>query len=446
LLWAGASPVLAYNLVLIAGFALNGWVMALVIRAWTGDTAAGVLSGILFAFNAHIFTRLPHMQAQHVEFLPLALLALDRVVSAPRVRDAAAFGAMVALQALTSVYLAMFTVCAMTAAFVVRPGDWMATTWRRVWSHLVLAGGVAAAIATPFMLPYLFVHNVQGFERSLDEVATMSATLTSYLSTPGRLHYALWSHRWFGGPAVLFPGVTATLLGALAVVTGTAWRDRRARMCLAVGVCGVLLSFGPKLPGYSVLFAVVPLFRVVRVVASIGYLGLVGLAMVAGFGMVDLRRRVTPAVWPLIASVVFVCATIEPMAAPLELIRAVPPAGIYDLLRDEKDAVVVELPFHTEAAGFAQVAYMMNSTRHWRPMLNGYSGYRPDSYYRSAEMLEGFPSARSMAWLREQGVTHVFAHLHELDADARERLDATAGLRRVAISRGIALLRLDPLR
>ena len=35
-LWLGGSPVLAYNLVLIAGFALTGWTTSLVVWRWTG--------------------------------------------------------------------------------------------------------------------------------------------------------------------------------------------------------------------------------------------------------------------------------------------------------------------------------------------------------------------------------------------------------------------------
>ena len=70
---AGASPVLAYNLVLIAGFALNGFVMAWILRRWTGRCDAALVGGMLFAYNAHIFTRLPHVRALHVEFLPLGM-------------------------------------------------------------------------------------------------------------------------------------------------------------------------------------------------------------------------------------------------------------------------------------------------------------------------------------------------------------------------------------
>src|SRR4030095_1120844 len=75
--WAGGSPVLVYNIVFLAGLALSGWAMSLVVQRWTGSWIAGVMSGCLIAFNALTLTRFPHIQLQHVEFLPLALLALD---------------------------------------------------------------------------------------------------------------------------------------------------------------------------------------------------------------------------------------------------------------------------------------------------------------------------------------------------------------------------------
>ena len=74
--WLGASPVLEHNLLLIAGLALSGWAMALVIARWTGSLPAGVIAGLIYAFNAHVLTRLAHLQAQHVEFFPVMLYAV----------------------------------------------------------------------------------------------------------------------------------------------------------------------------------------------------------------------------------------------------------------------------------------------------------------------------------------------------------------------------------
>ncbi len=108
LLWAGASPVLVHNLVLMAGFALTGWTACLVIRRWTGSWMAGIGSGSLVAFNAFSLTRLPQIQDLHVEFFPLALLALDRLLSEPRVRHALSLAGWFVLHSLTGTYVMVF--------------------------------------------------------------------------------------------------------------------------------------------------------------------------------------------------------------------------------------------------------------------------------------------------------------------------------------------------
>ena len=103
--WAGGSPILVYNIVFIAGLALTGWAMAVVIHRWTGSWPAGILSGSLMAFNALTLTRFPHIQIQHLEFLPLALLGLDRLLTTPRLKHAVHLAAWYVLQSLTSLYL-----------------------------------------------------------------------------------------------------------------------------------------------------------------------------------------------------------------------------------------------------------------------------------------------------------------------------------------------------
>ena len=101
LTWAGFSPVLVHNVVLIAGYALTGWTTALVVARWSGSRAAGLLSGSLVAFNAFTLTRLPQIQDLHLEFFPLVLLALDRLLVYGQVRDALAVAGWFVLQSLT---------------------------------------------------------------------------------------------------------------------------------------------------------------------------------------------------------------------------------------------------------------------------------------------------------------------------------------------------------
>ena len=428
--WLGGSPVLAYNLVLLAGFALTGWTMSLVISRWTGDWVAGLISGTLLAFNAHTLTRLPHLQAQHVEFLPLALLALDQALRAPGVRNALWLALWFTLQALTSVYLLVMTAVALTAAAIVRPEDWAGRPLVRVVAALTVAAALAGLAIFPFLLPYwrLWLH---GYARPIEAAATFSAVWGDYLSTPGRVHYALWSHRWFSANA-LFPGALGLTLAIVAAVKGVSFTDRRARMAVAFGLAGVVLSFGARVPGYSLLYRAIPPLQAIRVVSRFGYLEIVAVAMIAGFGAASIRRSLRPAWRTGLSAGALAIAVLEPLAAPIELFDFAGISPIYDRLAAEPGAVVVEIPFYRPNIAFANAKYMLYSTRHWKPLLNGYSGFLPVSYVRHFEAFNGFPDANAIMGLRTEGVTYVFVHTDEISPAALEQLGHTPGLRKIA--------------
>jgi hypothetical protein len=89
--------------------------------------------------------------------------------------------------------------------------------------------------------------------------------------------------------------------------------------------------------------------------------------------------------------------------------------AVYDVLAKEPGAVVVELPFPLPQQWFLNTSYMVNSTRHWRPLLNGYSGFRPASYYKTYEATRGFPSDTSLIGLHDLGVTHIVVHQKEFN-------------------------------
>jgi hypothetical protein len=142
LLWAGASPVLVHNLLLIAGFALSGWAMSLLVTRWTGNAAAGIVAGLAYAFNAHTLTRFPHLQAHHVQFFPLMLYAFDRVLTDRAKQHAALLAAAFVLQALCSNYLLVFSLFALTAMIAVRTD-----AWNRSSAVALLIAGTISVVA-----------------------------------------------------------------------------------------------------------------------------------------------------------------------------------------------------------------------------------------------------------------------------------------------------------
>src|SRR5262249_31349601 len=121
LFWLGASPVLAYNLMLLAGFALTGWSLAAVMQRWTGDWLGGILARRVLPFTTHTLTRLPHLHAVHFEFLAPMLFVLDLILREPRLKRGVWLALWFLLMALTSNYHMMFALAALGAAVSSRP-------------------------------------------------------------------------------------------------------------------------------------------------------------------------------------------------------------------------------------------------------------------------------------------------------------------------------------
>jgi hypothetical protein len=414
LLWLGASPVLVYNVLLVLGLSLTGWTTALVVRAWTGSASSALLSGSLMAFNAFTLTRFAEIQDQHLEFFAPALWALDRLLRSPQARHAWQLASWFVLQALTCGYLLVFTALSLLAATVVRPSEWWGARNRRAVVWLGFAALVSGVALLPFLLPYLRVSRAMGLVRPLDEVALYSARLTDYLSTGGRLHFSLWSHHFFDREG-LFPGVVGAGLALVAVVSGVAWRDRRARMALAFGIVAFCLSFGPAFPLYAAVSRAFPIMAGIRGASRFGQIWLAAIALLAGIGLAHVQRRLARAA--LAVAVMLIAGVhVEAWRAPINYRRFDGVSPIFDRLAVPETRLIACFPFPPAREAFHNVDCMLASTRFWKPLLNGYSSFIPDSYQRAAAALDAFPEGDTLAYLRGRGVTNIIVFTNKLSA------------------------------
>jgi hypothetical protein len=410
----GGSPVLAFNLVLLAGFALTAWATSLLVLRATGSVAAALVAGSLAAFNAHTLTRLPHLQAQHLEFLPVALLALDRLMAMPRVADAALLGVAVALQALASIYALVFTAWALAWAAIAR--GW---PQRRRWHTLalgMLAVGVTAVLLAPVLYPYYRLSHDLGLRRSVAESRLFSSTWTDYLFTGARIHFDLWSQQFSSSADANFPGLLATALAAVALWTGLR-RDRWVRMAASMLAGCVILSVAPRLPGFVWAHDHLPLVDAIRGYSRAGQFALVAVAILAGLGVATLKARWgSRRGWMAAAAGLVVLVNAEALRAPFDYVPFEGIPRIYDSLAAAPSGAVLELPIYGPGAIWQNAPYLVNSTRHWRPLVNGYSGFVPPGYMDIYRGLRRFPDEWSIAWLRDHGVNQVVVHVPEFEA------------------------------
>jgi hypothetical protein len=436
--WLGGSPVLVFNLMVIAGFALSAFAGYVLIVRWTGDRAAALLAGTTFALNTHTLSRLAHVQAVHIYGLPLALLATDHVITRGRMRDGLWLSVWMTAMAYTSGYLLVFASIMVAIAVLVRVRAWL-PRWRETLLSLGTGTAAAALAVLPVWAPYHRVTTEQGMARSLEAVAEFSATPKGYLATAGTVHFSTWSGRFFQNPVdSFFPGLVLIVFASTAIVLalpraadgrGGSMRGR-VLMLFAIGLAGFLLSLGTTTPLYGWIYSIFPPMRGLRAAARFGNLFLLAVSMLAGIGLAQIRVRYPrSAAIAVMAAGSIVLANVEALRAPFEyrVFTGIP--RLYGLLAEERQVVLAEVPFYPPQAAFENAEYVLNSTAHWKPLMNGYSGYTPSSYVEYARVFWYFPRADAIEAMKRAGVTHVMVHSEAFGHEANDVL-AVIGQRR----------------
>ena len=188
-----------------------------------------------------------------------------------------------------------------------------------------------------------------------------------------------------------------------------------------IAVAGLVVSPGP----YALLMQYVPGFDGLRVPARYVMLVALFLAVLAGLGasaLIARARRFGTAC--VIAAGVFMMVegwagpfqTDVPIDAydmnltprPLPVGRRIPP--VYRIIRDSAEPVVlIEFPFGVPAWDLFGA---FNAGYHRKPLVNGYSGFFPNSQLRLIGALNARTRDPNPAWraLVDTGVTHILVH------------------------------------
>lgn len=435
----GGSPVLAYNASLLAGLTLTGWAFCLLMRRWTGSWAAGCVAGTVAAFNPQVLVRLGHLQIMHAEFFALMLFAFDRLIVSRRFRDALWLGLGFALQGLASLYLLVFSVWMLLFAAAARILEWSRGVGGMV-ARVAAAAALALMLLAPCLWAYQQLRSGSGLERGADE--QIAGSWMDYLGTGARIHR--W---WIPADAASsmtygFPGITAIALTLYGLARRDVRSDPRFRMCLVAAIGCIAVSMAPRLPFYPALHNAIPLFQAVRVPARMSQVVVLMVAVLAGLSVAALLQRIRPALMTAVAISLIALVNIEALRAPIGFVRFEGVPAVYEVLANERGAVVVEVPFPIPQQWFLNGSYMINSTKHWRPMLNGYSGFRPASYETSYEAARSFPAPESLIALHELGVTHVVVHRSALGEDRVRQIGSINTLQEIASDGDIAIYRM----
>jgi hypothetical protein len=81
---------------------------------------------------------------------------------------------------------------------------------------------------------------------------------------------------------------------------------------------------------------------------------------------------------------------------------------VYPWIAAQPDVhALLELPVRSTAA---EIVYMYYSTLHWKPIVNGYSGYHPKSFETVTDRMRFLPDEAGLDLLSDMWVTHLVVH------------------------------------
>jgi hypothetical protein len=415
------NPYTTHNVVFLLTFIIacaGGYYLA---RYLTGSRYAAVVAGILFGFCPFIFARTAHIQLLFIGLIPFCMLAFHRLVDRQTVGRSVTLGVLLCVTALSCAYYGIFAGLMIglgTIVYAVSQSLWRS---RDYWLAIGLAAFTSAGLTLPFFLPYLYVQRQSGFVRTLGDAQEYAANLSAWGAS------AAWAHRWWlpsigNFNEVLFPGMMTLVLAVIGV---RLLYRRAADTALLYGVVAVIAfwsAFGPAAGLYRVFYATIPIFSFLR---APGRMGLMVTVAAVVFASAALAHVIAKAKRPVMATALLaVLAIAELWTMPLTQFRQVEPfSPVYRLLATLPRGAVAEFPFWYERHDFPRHAmYMLNSTAHWHPLVNGYSDHIPAEFRRHVLPLSSFPSRESFGILAAAQTRYVVFHLNMYNERLRARL------------------------
>jgi hypothetical protein len=414
IIWLTGNLVLAMNLTAMLTCVLCGLGAYFLARTLGLGIGAGIVAGVIFAFDPTRFFRMSQLHLTAVQWLPFGLAFLHRYLRDGRAWDLRAAIACLVLQALSGGHGAVFLLVAMALLVAYHVVLRMPIDPMKRIRDVGVAGLMILLPAVAVWLPYRRAQSEMGLRRTLEN---WTVTPESFIASPSR--FDQWMVSVFAGADVnanavtyLFPGVLPLLLAIIAVVTV---RGREVWFYALLAVASVLMFTPPPISLWPLVYWL-PAFNFIRAPSRFMILATLALAMLAAYGFERLAAKWNPAA----AVVLGLLLLAEFSAHPFEgtPYRYEVPAIDRWLATQPGPIVVAELPTPSarQSGPFErhQTRAMLHSTSHWHDTIHGYSGIRSPRLDEATMALTRFPDDESVAKLRELGVTHVVIHGDEL--------------------------------
>lgn len=465
-IWWVSTPAAAYNFLLLVSLILNGWATCRLLQALRLRWLPALLGGAMLEWLPFIHWQLGVFQLVPLFGIVWTLHALLRISQRPGIGHGLLLGLALAVSYLLcshyGIFLAMLLVLCGWVILLRHVLRW------QMWCGLLMGASLASLLVWPEVSVQRRMAREHEFTRTRQQVENLSASISYYTTTPWRELFPLPDLREGAGKFwMLSPGTTKYCLALLGLLAGLWHRRRRGFtvLCAVMLVLSVALSLGPKLAidgwhPYDWLREYVPGFVQVRNMFRFAVIAQVMVVILATIGLQALivhgRRRESlperglsfkrlprlllfvvrhPTSRALLVATIGIVAVSEVRPPVQKLFELPSRTKNYHWITWVKNAtppetVLAHLPFPqgTWAEHYQPTTVAMYwQLWHHRPLVNGYSGFFPESFLELKDEVNKLPTQlHGLDLLRQHGVRYCVVDRTWM---TREQFKSTPALR-----------------
>ncbi|MEO8494011.1 MAG: hypothetical protein ABI614_03005 [Planctomycetota bacterium] len=430
--WSTKSPAATGNTVLLFALTLNGWSAFRFFSRVHRSRLVAFLGGLMIELLPFV-----HHEIAVLQLVPLCgviwtLHSLHHWMHGPSWFAAIATGGCCAVTYLLCSYYGLFLLMLLVASVPWLLGRRLMQV--RTWCLAGVSAAIFLLLAAPVIRAQMRVTETYQLNRSQATVRQFSATLADYRAAPWQSiwHQAVDSRATQTRLFALHPGNLKVFLALLGAIAGLRYRRYRrwTAFSLAMLAASMLLSFGPGLQVggwslYGLLVRWIPGFAQVRspfrfavfVQLMIVQLSVIGLYLLLRIGRAKLRHVAQDRMaWLAVTAVIVVgvSGAVELWPPPQRIFRLPTVSDNTPWIswlrnRTPEGSVVACLPFPTGRSDRdfeSTTLWMYAATYHKRPLVNGFSGFFPQSYRQLQGDMASFPSDASLRSLQTRGVDY----------------------------------------
>lgn len=422
------NPAAVFNFVMILSYVLNAFFAYWLCKYLTRNKLAGLIGGIVFGYCSYRILNLGHLQNMIIFYIPLMTFFLFKYFEEKRSRYLILVGLMLLLQSLTSWYHMIFIF--MLFALLLTYFFWIRKVDKKDIVKIIFIHIPVMLIILPFALPYIKFNSDSGSAYTINDVKAFSSDIGGYLfPSPNtllnkildnvRITKTSWAENFN------YIGILPFILSLIAILKiniskegiNIAFKKSRIKYFL-IGIIFVLFSFGPflrvddvttKIPmPYYIIYHLLPQIRFMRAVARFATVAYLMLGILSAFGFLDLvknkQKRITYFLFLIFCAVILI--DYYPFSRVEKYVDVSKTPEIYTHIRNNDSVkAIVEMPIDVNTSIATGSVYYAGI--HFKPMLNGYSGYEPETYGQYKKVLTNDLNGEGYRLLKEIGITHL---------------------------------------